>query len=201
MNFDNICSEKEAEFLLKNLKPTDRVLEWGNGSLALQIADKVKHVTVITHELEAMSNMLDTQPQNMSSVFVPPTEPQQTDDGSEREFHDYIEEAEQQLKRFGKFSVIIIRGRARVSCARMCERIATDATRVFIFDYNHPIAEYRREEYFKAEEYLQHQKGESALHMFKVKALQNKKVVKATDMVPTDDQVKIGKQIAKQSKK
>ena len=48
MSFENICTEKEAEFLLSHLKSTDRVLEWGNGDLALQIASKVKHVTVLS---------------------------------------------------------------------------------------------------------------------------------------------------------
>ena len=124
MNFENICTEKEAEFLLSHLKPTDRVLEWGNGDLALQIASKVKHVTVITHDMKSMEKMIDNQPQNMSSVFVPPTEPQQSDDGTAREFHDYIQDALLQTNRIGKFSVIIIRGRARVASARMSEQIA-----------------------------------------------------------------------------
>ena len=201
MNFENICTEAEAAFLLKNLKPTDRVLEWGNGDLALQIADKVKHITVITHELNALGKIIDLQPQNMTSVYVPPTEPRQSDDGNEREFHAYIQEAEQQLKRFGKFSVVIIRGRARVHCARMCENIGTDTTRVFMFDFNHPQEQYRRNEYFQAEQYLQHQKGEFALHLFKIKALQNKKVVKATDVIASPEQHATGLKIAKQKKK
>lgn len=204
MNFENICTEKEAEFLLSHLKPTDRVLEWGNGDIALQIASKVKHVTVITHDLKSMEKLIDNQPQNMSSVLVPPTEPQQSDDGAAREYHDYIQEALPQTNRFGKFSVIIIRGRARVACARMCEQIAKDTTKVFIQDYNHPNDAYTRKEYFEAEQYLQHVDGEFTMHMFKVKALQNKKVVNATDVVkpkPTKEQAATGKKIAKQAKK
>lgn len=204
MNFENICTQKEAEFLLSNLKSTDRVLEWGNGDLALQIASKVKHVTVITHEMQAMEKLINNQSQNMSSVLVPPTEPQTSDDGTEREYHDYIQEALPQTNRFGKFSVIIIRGRARVHCARMCEQIANDSTIVFIQDYNHPDSKYTRTEYFEAEKYLQHIAGEFTMHAFKVKALQNKKVVKATDKVkpkPTKEQTETGKKISKQAKK
>ena len=204
MNFENICTEKEAEFLLSKLKSTDRVLEWGNGAIATQIASKVKHVTVITHELNSLDRVISQGLDNLSAVFVPPTEPQQSDDGTDREFHDYIQEALPQTNRFGKFSVIIIRGRARVHCARMCEQIAKDNTIVFIQDYNHPDSAYTRKEYFEAEKYLQHIGGEFTMHAFKVKALQNKKTVKATDIIKpkaTPDQTKTGKAIAKQAKK
>lgn len=154
MNFENICTEKEAQFLLNNLKPTDNILEYGNGDLSLQIADKVRHVSVITHDLNSYGKIIENKPENIEILHVPTNIPQTSDDGNYNEFKDYIEAPKELLNRFGKFNVIIIRGRARVECAKFAKNIAQEGCKIFVLDYAHPNPEYTRNEYFEIEKHL-----------------------------------------------
>lgn len=169
MNFENICTPTEASFLLSQLKHTDNVLEWGSGQLSLQIANKVKHVSVITHDLNQYASLQETRLENMEAILVPINQTQQSDDGTYDEYKDYISASHELKNRFGKFNVIIIRGRARVECAKFCEQIAHENCRIFIQDYNHPNSDYLRAEYFKAEEYLTRINGEFTMYMFIIK--------------------------------
>lgn len=166
MNFENICTPTEANFLLKNLKHTDNVLEWGSGQLSLQIVSKVKHVSVITHDLSQYALLQENKHDNIETILAPINNPHQSDDGTYDEFKDYIHASKELRNRFGKFNVIIIRGRARVECAKFCKEIAQDDCRIFIQDFNHPNSDYLRAEYFEAEKHLTRVGGEFTMYMF-----------------------------------
>lgn len=168
MNFENICTEKEAQFLLNNLKPTDNVLEYGNGDLAMQIANKVRHVSVITHDLNSYGKVIENKPDNIEVLHVPTNIPQTSDDGNYNEFKDYIEAPKELLNRFGKFNVIIIRGRARVECAKFAKNIAQEGCKIFVLDYAHPNPEYTRNEYFEIEKHLIKTGAEFTMHLFSI---------------------------------
>lgn len=167
MNFNNICTKEEASFLLDNIKSTDNVLEYGNGQLSLQIADKVKHVSVITHDINQYGDIITAdKPENMEILHVPTNKPQISDDGTFDEFEDYIKAGAELKKRFGKFNVIIIRGRARVECAKFAKEIAQEGCKIFVQDYGHPNPEYTRHEYFDIEKDLVKIASEFTLAMF-----------------------------------
>lgn len=167
MNFNNICTEKEASFLFDNIKSTDNVLEYGSGALAMKIADKVKHVSVITHDINQYGDIVTAgKPENLEIIHVPTNKTQVSDDGTFEEFQDYINAGYELKKRFGKFNVIIIRGRARVECAKFAKEIAQEGCKIFVQDYAHPNPEYTRHEYFEIEKHLFRITGEFTMHLF-----------------------------------
>lgn len=166
MNFENICTPAEAEFILSNLKHTDNVLEYGSGQLALQIADKVKHVSVITHDLNQYAAIIENKPENLEIALIKTDIPQTSDDGTLDEFKSYINEGAALKQRFGKFNVIIIRGRARVECAKFAKEIAQDGCKIIVQDYAHPNPEYTRTEYFDIENHLTKGKSEFTVCVF-----------------------------------
>lgn len=171
MKFENICTQAEADFLLKNLKHTDKILEWGSGQISLQIASKIKHACVITHDLKQYGEIIEKGIENINALYIPVNKPQQSDDGTFDEFKDYIHAATELRNRFGKFDVIIIRGRARVECAKFCEQIAQENCKVFIQDFNHPDSQYLRSEYFEAEKHLTRVKGVFTMYLFEIKEI------------------------------
>lgn len=170
MNFENICTPQEAEFLLNNLKSTDNVLEYGSGTLSMQIAHKVKHISVITHDINQFGDIITSEkPENLEILHVPTNKAQISEDGTYEEFEYYIKAGMELRKRFGKFNVIIIRGRARVECAKFAPEISQEACKIFVQDYAHPNADYTRHEYYQIENYLQRNDGVFTMYLFNVK--------------------------------
>jgi hypothetical protein len=152
------------------------VLEYGSGELSLQIASKVKHISVITHDLNQYGKLIENKPENVEALMVPTNIIQKSDDGTFQEFENYIKAAEELSHRFGKFSVVIIRGRARVECAKFVKEVVWPEAKIFIQDYNHPNEQYRRSEYFEIENHLTKVKGEFTLYLFGLKQTEaNKK--------------------------
>lgn len=180
MNLQNICAPEEAEFLLKYLKHTDRILEWGSGKLALQIANKVKHICVITHDLKEYGELIENKPENIEAIYMKPNAAKFSGDGTFQEFEDYINASVAMRNRFGKFNAVIIRGRARVACSKMCRNIAWPDAKVFIQDYNHPNPEYLRKEYFECEKHLTRMKGVFTMYLFKIEPKEHVINVKET---------------------
>lgn len=156
---------QEQEFFLSHLKPHMRVLEWGSGSSTLAIAPMVKHVTSIEHTGKWYEEIKSKMPGNVDLRFVPPNNPEYSDDGTLADFVDYITNP----LASGPFDLIFIDGRARVECAKLCRQLGHADTLVFIHDYNHPEEKWRRPEYYEAEKYLQRVDGVFTMWKFKIK--------------------------------
>lgn len=162
-----VNNQEEEDFFLSHLKPEMRVLEYGSGSSTKAIAARVKEVVSIEHDLRWYNKMVAEMPANVTYVYVQPnSEPGPAyDDGTYEDFKDYVNYPLSQ----GRFDLIFIDGRARVACAEVCKNLGHSETLVFIHDYNHPKEQYRRTEYFKAEEYLERQEGVFTMWKFKIK--------------------------------
>lgn len=156
---------EEQEFFLSHLKPDMRVLEWGSGDSTITIASRVKSLVSIEHHPEWLDKMRKRIPSNVDLRFVPPNNPNYTDDGTLQDFIDYITNP----LASGPFDLIFIDGRARVECARICRQLGHADTLVFIHDYNHPEEKWRRPEYYEAEKYLQRMDGVFTMWKFKIK--------------------------------
>lgn len=164
-------TKAEAEFFLNHLKPEHTVLEWGAGASSISIAKRVKKVYSIEHNGPFCEKIKPLLPANCELYFVPcNSEEGPGEDGNYEQYSNYISKAIELSKANKiKFDVILIDGRARVECAKICEHLAHENTIIFIHDYNHPDPKYTRKEYFAAEKYLQRLDGEHTMWKFKVK--------------------------------
>lgn len=164
-------TKAEAEYFLNHLKPEHIVLEWGAGASSISIAKRVKKVYSIEHNGPFCEKIKPLLPDNVTLHFVPyNSEEGVGEDGNYDEYKDYINKAiEISTAENIKFDIILIDGRARVECAKICKELAHENTIIFIHDYNHPDPKYTRKEYYQAEQYLEKLDGEHTMWKFKVK--------------------------------
>ena len=139
-------NKNEEDFFLISIKDTDKVLEYGSGESTIQIAKRCKSILSIEHQKEWYNMNIDKLPSNCELLLREPNLPyiEGFHCGTYEEFKDYIEIP---INR-GPFDVIFIDGRARVSCASVCSKMAHDNTIIFIHDFH-------REEYQEALNYLE----------------------------------------------
>lgn len=167
----NVCTQAEADFFLSHIKPHHKVLEYGSGGSTLEIAGKAASVVSIEHHLGWFEKTKSHAPGNVTILFHPPvSEPENGADGTKEQFLDYVEAPLKIVQEKGPFDIIFIDGRARVSCAELCEKLGHPGTLVFIHDYNHPDPQYLRMEYFDAEKYLLRIEGELTMWKFLIRA-------------------------------
>lgn len=167
-----VHNQAEADFLMNQLEPHHRVLEWGSGGSTAEIAVKVKSLLSIEHNLHWFEKSKNTLPDNVQYVLKPAQqEPEGGDDGTYEQFRSYIDRAKEDAQQNGPFDVIFIDGRARVACASICAQIGHKNTMVFIHDYDHPVKDDPgyRPEYLKAEDYLNRIDGEYTMWKFAIK--------------------------------
>lgn len=164
-------TQAEADFFLNHLQPHHIVLEWGAGASSISIAKRVKKVFSIEHNGPFCEKIKPLLPNNVHLSFVPyNSEEGPGEDGNYYEYQNYITKGlELSQANNIKFDVILIDGRARVECAKICKQLAHPDTIIFIHDYNHPDSKYTRKEYFEAENYLTRIAGEHTMWKFKVK--------------------------------
>jgi predicted O-methyltransferase YrrM len=136
----------EQEFFISHLKPSHRVLEYGSGYSTNEIAQKVKEIVSIEHQQDWYDILVNQVFKNCDLVLCPPSLPyiEGKHDGTYEEFKEYVEFP---LTK-GIFDIILIDGRARVSCASVCKHMGHSDTLVFIHDFQRP-------EYQEALNYLE----------------------------------------------
>lgn len=139
-------NKNEEDFFLMNVKNTDRVLEYGSGESTIQISKKCKSIVSIEHQKGWYDMNVNKLPSNCELILREPNLPYVEGGhcGTYDEFKSYIEAPIDK----GPFDIIFIDGRARVSCASICEKISHDNTIIFIHDFH-------REEYQEALNYLE----------------------------------------------
>jgi predicted O-methyltransferase YrrM len=136
----------EQEFFISHLKSPHRVLEYGSGYSTIEIAQKVKEIVSIEHQQTWYDTLVSQIPKNCDLILCTPSLPytEGGHDGTYEEFKDYIESP---LNK-GIFDIILIDGRARVSCASVCKSMSHPDTLIFIHDF-------QRSEYQEALNYLE----------------------------------------------
>jgi len=105
----------ESVFFLAEIDKTKKVLEYGSGQSTFEIADKCLNIISIEHQEDWY---------NKEGGHC----------GTYEEFKSYIEAPLDK----GPFDVILIDGRARVSCASVVKLMSHDNTIIFIHDFNRP---------------------------------------------------------------
>ena len=155
----------ETSLFMSSLKPDDSVLEYGSGRSTLEIAKIVRKIVSIEHQKQwykhVSSASLDIGLDNCCVFLSEPTSDftEGGDDGTYEQFKDYIEYPLD----YAPFDVILIDGRARVECAKICNRLVSskDST-VFVHDIV-------REEYKPIFDILEHIETVDMMAKFKIR--------------------------------
>jgi len=132
----------EQKTLLKYLKPTSRVFEWGSGASTIYYSQCVKSWTSIEHDIGWCKQMQRMVPPNTKVECVPIEKEFEesfgspgTWDGSKKEFKTYVEAAHMLRECPDCNDIIIVDGRARADCALEVLPYLREDTVVFIHDY------------------------------------------------------------------
>ena len=138
-------SEIEQSFFMNHLNSDMTVLEYGSGQSTKEIAQKVKSIVSVEHQVNWYNQLINEVPNNCKLLLkVPDTEYIEGGYcGTYEQFKSYIESP----IKYGPYDLILIDGRARVSCASIVHKIAKNNTIIFVHDYH-------REEYKECEKYL-----------------------------------------------
>lgn len=147
-------NQEETDYFLSFLKPNMRVLEFGSGSSTIEISKRVKEVVSIEHNEKWYNTVKQLNGGNVKLIYVPQNnEPLKTyDDGTFDDFEDYIKSPLEE----GKFDLVFIDGRSRVSCAEWAAKFYVKENGIIIIhDYNHPEAKWKRFEYDKVLDFLE----------------------------------------------
>jgi protein-L-isoaspartate O-methyltransferase len=159
-------TEKEKSFLIENLKNDQKLLEWGCGTSTIEFARTVKEVHSIEHNEEWFINIKNELLENKNAnlyLCKPDTEYHEGGHcGTYEQFKTYITTP----INLGKFDVILIDGRARVECSKICEQVSNNNTLIFVHDYRQ---RYNNENYKEIENYLSFISEVENLALFKIK--------------------------------
>ena len=131
----------EEDFFMNHINNDSLVLEYGSGISTNEIAKKCKFITSIEHQ-EDWYNKLKNQLLPNCEIILKTPDLQFTEglfgiDGTYDEFKSYVNAPMGK----GPFDIILIDGRARVSCASITKSISHDDTIIFIHDFDR--AEYQ----------------------------------------------------------
>lgn len=159
----------EVDFLRKNLRICDTVLEWGSGGSTLEIAKHCKLLYSIENDVNWFRKVAELIPSNVKLYHVPKnSEEESGHDGTFENYEDYVNTALYELKDI-MFDVIFIDGRARIACAELAQHKLKPDGIILIHDYRNPTEQYRRYEYEVVEQFLDCIDGAYALWKFKPK--------------------------------
>lgn len=160
-------NQAEVDFLMNHINTQDTVLEWGVGGTTIEIAKRCKFLVSIEHNPKWYNEVKSLAPDN-AQLFLKKENslPKPGGDGIYENYQDYVDFP----KQLGiKYDVIFVDGRARVDCARVAVEVLKKGGAIIIHDILHPEEKYRRYEYEKVLDFLEHIDGEFAIHSFKPK--------------------------------
>lgn len=149
----------EPEFFLSHLRKKHKVLEYGSGESTLEISNRVSEVVSIEHDHTWYKKLLEKKPDNVTLLFKQPSMGyiEGLNDGTYDQFKHYITAPLE----YAPFDIILIDGRARVECAKLCKELGHEETNVFIHDFH-------REEYKEANKYLKQTGGVGTMARFDI---------------------------------
>jgi hypothetical protein len=158
-------SQKEQEFFFSHLNKTQKVLEWGSGESTSQIAQKVKQVVSVEHDIGWYTKTKDTLPSNVTYHLREPEWPWQWSTPQPYDqFKTYIEEPLQNIDD-ALFDIVFIDGVSRENCASVCKVLTHEKSLVFIHDFVLSI----RKNYVVALDYLEKIDQVESMALFTVK--------------------------------
>lgn len=159
-------TEKEESFLREHLNDTQRVLEWGCGTSTIGFARTTKEVHSMEHNKEWYNHIKNELSENKNAFLYlcePDVEYHEGGHcGTYEQFKTYLTTP----LSLGKFDVILIDGRARVECSKLCNQVSHGDTKIFVHDYRQ---RYDNENYKEIEGYLSFISEVENLALFKVK--------------------------------
>jgi len=127
-------TKQESDFFLGHIKRNHKVLEYGSGDSTLEISSICEKMISIEHQKNWFETVRNQLPPNATILlrepdlaFIEGT----YNCGTFDEFRSYITAPVE----FERFDIILIDGRARVECAKFCEKIADSETLIFIHDF------------------------------------------------------------------
>lgn len=128
-------NSQEQQFFISHIKNNHRVLEYGSGESTLEIAKIAGSIVSVEHQPLWYNKLINLIPNNNCKLFL------QTPDkpylegghcGTYEQFKSYINTPLQ----YGPFDIILIDGRARVECAKICHLMSHKKTLIFIHDFH-----------------------------------------------------------------
>ena len=152
--------KNEEDFFMSHINENSLILEYGSGISTNEIAKKCKSILSIEHQEEWYNKLKPQLLDNCEIILKTPDLPYVEGGhcGTYDEFKSYIEAP---LGK-GPFDIILIDGRARVSCASITKSLSHDNTIIFIHDYDRP-------EYQEALNYLELIDQVGTMAKFKIK--------------------------------
>jgi hypothetical protein len=138
--------KNEEDFFMSHISNDSLVLEYGSGVSTKEIAKKCKLITSIEHQEDWYNKLKNELPSNCELILKTTDLPyiEGGHCGTYDEFKSYIESPLNKMS----FDIILIDGRARVSCSSICNKLSHDNTIIFIHDFDRP-------EYQEALNYLE----------------------------------------------
>lgn len=136
----------EEVFFLSHLQKKHKVLEYGSGESTLQISALVDSIISVEHQKSWFEHIKARAPNNCNIIYAPPDLPFQEGKhcGHYEEFCTYINSPLQ----YSPYDIILIDGRARTHCAKLCRNMSNTNTIIFVHDWH-------RTEYHEICGYLQ----------------------------------------------
>jgi len=139
---NSIITERvETDFVHSVINSESRVLEYGSGRSTVDLALIAKSVVSLEHQEAWYNELKPTLPENVELMLAEPDldyiegphdkQRSEGNDGTYEEFESYIKSP---LSK-GPFDVVIIDGRARVECAKICKDICHEESHIFVHDF------------------------------------------------------------------
>ena len=161
----------EEKYFKEHLNKTHKVLEWGSGLSTPEISTQVDFLVSIEHNTEwyeKIKSLLSGGNITNCKYLLRPPNPEGIGEIGDGEnlyvnFKNYVDSPIDE----GPFDIILIDGRARVSCASKCHLLGHKDTIVFIHDFTLTDRSY----YMKSLEYLEHIETTMTMAKFKIKNL------------------------------
>jgi len=124
----------EEQFFLSHINNTHRVLEYGSGESTVQLCKLAQSVVSIEHQIEWFDKINNLITSNCKLILKQPDQSyiEGTDCGSYDQFHSYIHAPID----FGPYDIILIDGRARVECAKICHLLGKPDSFIFVHDFD-----------------------------------------------------------------
>lgn len=151
----------EEKFFLSHLMPNHHLLEYGSGESTIQISNIVNSMVSIEHQKIWYNNIKSQITNNNCKIILKEPDLSYTEGkecGSYDQFFSYINEAQN----YGPYDIILIDGRARVSCAKLCPKISHTETLIFVHDWD-------RQEYQEISQYLNFIEAQDTMAKFRIK--------------------------------
>jgi protein-L-isoaspartate O-methyltransferase len=165
-HFSPITEREEIDFVHSSIHLDSSVLEYGSGRSTIELSRIAKSVVSVEHQKAWHEELSKELPKNVNLILAEPdldyiegphvNQRSEGNDGTYEEFETYIKSPLDKAP----YDVIIIDGRARVDCAKLCTQLAHEKSYIFVHDFE-------REEYQPILDILQ--KVDSVGRMFRFK--------------------------------